>query len=739
MLRSVATICPLYCLLFEYGAGMATAVNVNLNDNSSVLHRSADIIDTSFDTTDTSSDTTDSLNPGNYWQGKTDITSIVATRLMSGTKAGQHLAALVDFLVNGSTGRQLYLLHDHSLTDMSPAVEACYRRWGDVIIFKFTWELTEVEAALRSNYHFQELRNILVICSDVHTTHIFQQIRERSLESATLYWYIVLFDDITEQILDSIREGTQFSLAVRKDHRYQLFTSFVDSDNNIALDHRGWWSWNADQGKPIKYLKKPLYLNLGDVYRNFGGRVLRVAVVDNWPYFKVTRSEDGSLQPHSGVDYNVLNALAKKLNFTYELVDTLDGQWGGVMDNGTVTGMIGLVARHEAHLAINEITISGTREKVVDFTAPYFLESTTVISQAPAMKNRAFAVFSPFTVRIWLMVVAMTMLMGPILSVVGLVRARYLQEGVRYSLLTYAFNVFRSLVVQNNLISSQHWEQRIIFFAWYFFCFTIYEEHVNLLDGNHFIIRDVRIFNILLEYHPLNIQEAEDGIYKEVWDVFDPSEGYVNTYTDGTNKVLTGKFVFINARLGAEIRAIAKGRHRFYLGKSSFYPQGYGIACTSGSPFKNVIEQILTHLGSAGLVQKWIRDEMEKESNHDDGANKGPGAISFVHLQAAFFLLGMGSFVGGLTLLMERFVYSRQATFVTVYGHTKAATNSKVAEMTRIHGDNLGEDPPGPQVYREIDKDERPYTSSMDFMRVQVSPEPERKSSAGDTTDSEHK
>ncbi|XP_042224799.1 glutamate receptor ionotropic, delta-2-like isoform X2 [Homarus americanus] len=682
MLRSVATICPLYCLLFEYGAGMATAVNVNLNDNSSVLHRSADIIDTSFDTTDTSSnttdtssDTTDSLNPGNYWQGKTDITSIVATRLMSGTKAGQHLAALVDFLVNGSTGRQLYLLHDHSLTDMSPAVEACYRRWGDVIIFKFTWELTEVEAALRSNYHFQELRNILVICSDVHTTHIFQQIRERSLESATLYWYIVLFDDITEQILDSIREGTQFSLAVRKDHRYQLFTSFVDSDNNIA----------------------------------------------------------------------------------YELVDTLDGQWGGVMDNGTVTGMIGLVARHEAHLAINEITISGTREKVVDFTAPYFLESTTVISQAPAMKNRAFAVFSPFTVRIWLMVVAMTMLMGPILSVVGLVRARYLQEGVRYSLLTYAFNVFRSLVVQNNLISSQHWEQRIIFFAWYFFCFTIYAMYSGTLTAvlaipayerpidslpdlvhaaKHKGYKPVVVYGTVNEFL---LKEAEDGIYKEVWDVFDPSEGYVNTYTDGTNKVLTGKFVFINARLGAEIRAIAKGRHRFYLGKSSFYPQGYGIACTSGSPFKNVIEQILTHLGSAGLVQKWIRDEMEKESNHDDGANKGPGAISFVHLQAAFFLLGMGSFVGGLTLLMERFVYSRQATFVTVYGHTKAATNSKVAEMTRIHGDNLGEDPPGPQVYREIDKDERPYTSSMDFMRVQVSPEPERKSSAGDTTDSEHK
>lgn len=33
--------------------------------------------------------------------------------------------------------------------------------------------------------------------------------------------------------------------------------------------------------------------------------------------------------------------------------------WGGVLENGTATGMIGLVARHEATYAINEITILG--------------------------------------------------------------------------------------------------------------------------------------------------------------------------------------------------------------------------------------------------------------------------------------------------------------------------------------------------------------------------------------------
>ena len=35
-----------------------------------------------------------------------------------------------------------------------------------------------------------------------------------------------------------------------------------------------------------------------------------------------------------------------------------DGQWGAILPNGTVTGMIGMVARHEADMAIDEITVT---------------------------------------------------------------------------------------------------------------------------------------------------------------------------------------------------------------------------------------------------------------------------------------------------------------------------------------------------------------------------------------------
>ncbi|MPC97091.1 hypothetical protein E2C01_092383 [Portunus trituberculatus] len=42
-------------------------------------------------------------------------------------------------------------------------------------------------------------------------------------------------------------------------------------------------------------------------------------------------------------------------------------------------------------------SIQGSRETVVDFTSPYYLEATTMVSPAPALRSRIFAIFSPFT------------------------------------------------------------------------------------------------------------------------------------------------------------------------------------------------------------------------------------------------------------------------------------------------------------------------------------------------------
>lgn len=82
----------------------------------------------------------------------------------------------------------------------------------------------------------------------------------------------------------------------------------------------GVWRWNRD-GEATSYLTSPLTPDLTQVYADFRGRQLKGAVVPNWPFFKVTPLETRDepyqeAEPHSGIDFNVLNSIATKLNFT---------------------------------------------------------------------------------------------------------------------------------------------------------------------------------------------------------------------------------------------------------------------------------------------------------------------------------------------------------------------------------------------------------------------------------------
>ena len=50
---------------------------------------------------------------------------------------------------------------------------------------------------------------------------------------------------------------------------------------------------------------------------NLNGRSLVSAVVPNWPFYGTTDLGNGTLIPESGIDVEIINVLADKLNFTY--------------------------------------------------------------------------------------------------------------------------------------------------------------------------------------------------------------------------------------------------------------------------------------------------------------------------------------------------------------------------------------------------------------------------------------
>ncbi|XP_042211846.1 glutamate receptor ionotropic, delta-1-like [Homarus americanus] len=139
---------------------------------------------------------------------------------------------------------------------------------------------------------------------------------------------------------------------------------------------------------------------------------------------------------------------------------------------------------------------------------------------------------------------------------------------------------------------------------------------------------------------------AVSGIYHEVWKLFnhkDRDQSFLSTPASGFDMILKQKYVYINAQLNSELIATQQGRANYYIARETFLPQGYGIACSSGSPFKEVFSNILLRLTEAGLVYKWADNEVNKVAkNNSPTSETGPTAIKIQHLQAAFFMLVIG-------------------------------------------------------------------------------------------------
>lgn len=122
-----------------------------------------------------------------------------------------------------------------------------------------------------------------------------------------------------------VRSQTKYTFIISicgqifKFHAKKLTRSY-----HIATSDRfrkiGGWNWNRSKGVD-SFLLSPLSAKLNEVYADFGGRHLKGAVKSSWPFFQVTPLEtyDGPYQeavPHSGIDLNVINSIASKLNFT---------------------------------------------------------------------------------------------------------------------------------------------------------------------------------------------------------------------------------------------------------------------------------------------------------------------------------------------------------------------------------------------------------------------------------------
>ncbi|XP_066988250.1 probable glutamate receptor isoform X2 [Macrobrachium rosenbergii] len=515
--------------------------------------------------------------------------------------------------------------------------------------------------------------HLLVLCSAANIVEMFRTIRAKRLDSHFPEW--ILFteesekDEITPAIEKFVHEGTHVTLLTKGRTGVFLISSVhVDESGKMRFFVKGQWSQaGKHKGRPL-----PLLMSSDDqqLYWDMRGRLLTVAAVDEIPYFKFGgKYPDGSLMPTIGTDVAILRALSHALNFTFRVVTPADGAWGYPQPDGTVTGMIGMIARREAHFAISGIAVNGIRETVIDYAYPYTHGNMAIYSNAPKKKSMVLAVLSPFTWQVWMYLAATVLFIGPIMKVLSLASKSFQDKEPTLDLLVYSFNMFKNVVNQGNDLSSKEWSQRIVLVFWFYFCLITsalysgtltavlaipaYEKPIDYLTD----LRRARAegYTISTTRDSTNeyiFKEATDGIYKEVWGLFD-HKNRDNSFVVSP-EILTEKLVHICPVIGGSIYTGELGRSKFHQSKEEFFPQGDGIPMPQGAPYNGPFSHWLIKMNEGGLIKRWQEIEDERiavETDYEGESNKI--VITLTHLQAAFFIITIGYVTGAIVMFLE--------------------------------------------------------------------------------------
>ncbi|KAG8194658.1 hypothetical protein JTE90_003129 [Oedothorax gibbosus] len=125
---------------------------------------------------------------------------------------------------------------------------------------------------------------------------------------------------------------------------------------------------------------------------------------------------------YEGFTIDFIEELSRELKFSYEVRVVGDNKYGVEVDkkNGVWNGMIGEVLTGVADMAVADLTITSTRERVMDFTLPFMNTGISILFKKPTEKVKSlFSFLSPFSMEVWVITMAAFLGVSFVLFLVG--------------------------------------------------------------------------------------------------------------------------------------------------------------------------------------------------------------------------------------------------------------------------------------------------------------------------------
>ncbi|XP_066953691.1 glutamate receptor U1-like [Macrobrachium rosenbergii] len=409
------------------------------------------------------------------------------------------------------------------------------------------------------------------------------------------------------------------------------------------------------------------------------GKKLVVATIHR-PPFAILEMSGNNIVGAKGFCYEMLNSMAQKFNFTYSLVPPYDGNWGGLMPNGSFNGLVGMVQRKVVDFALASITMTYIRERVIDFTHPFFEEPTAILIPPPKEQDNFLAFLNPFTWQVWLVILATTIVVGWFmwsLSVLNDSLIAHPEKGSNSMPFYYYIWACAFLLTTQSIRLKLEGPMMILNGFWVCSCVIfIYTYTGNLIA----FLTVPQMSNVIKSLEELSNQREILWTYRsnsahETLFANAPAPGtyykigvllkerpdlFVTSDMGGVEAVLGGKTAFIKEKswldFAMESDYLSTKRCRLYQVKDYFFSAGYGCVLQQNAVYLRLFNAEVLRMMQNGLFAVWQRKYWPKpnECSSIKRSTTGPRALNLGNFSGHFFLFGIGVGLSFIALLLER-------------------------------------------------------------------------------------
>ncbi|XP_066966026.1 probable glutamate receptor [Macrobrachium rosenbergii] len=375
---------------------------------------------------------------------------------------------------------------------------------------------------------------------------------------------------------------------------------------------------------------------------DFQGHHMRVISFPIEPFSSYVQSKNGPggvVKLLDSFDKRLLEAMSSGMNFTYNVRSPKDMQTGYQLQNGSWTGVVGVLQKNEADFT----TLIGTtseRTTVMDLTTTAYLDHMIITSLKPQLLPQYLVFFRPFTVDIWILLLFTVTIWASTLWFLEKVRSSFCgQKGNAFSEdLFYGWEIMLGNPTSGQSANST---RQMLVGWWLVVCFLMSTSFKSSLVAHLTVQGKTREINNCRDLvNQVNWAWGIDENYLfgllvvTLKHNVDPNVRYVFehhekiTTEDGLKKVLRGQYSFLSAKervleiIGSKYRNIY-GQTPFYLGKEQYKASNVvGWGFRKGAPFKERLSKAITHLWESGISDRWLKEVRLANIKRNPGPTK---------------------------------------------------------------------------------------------------------------------